>query len=127
VAATKVQDSAGRAFSHQLSALSTRCYFCNFSAKRGEVTQEESIPNYSPSRLTEQARAEVFKELNETTIWPEVMAQSGSLSAPEIVAILAGNRELCRLHRCADQDRSLRNGMTLEDLASDHWGITSSK
>ena len=39
----------------------------------------------------------VFKELNETTIWLEVITQSGSLSAPEIVAIVAENRELCRI------------------------------
>jgi len=31
-----------RAFSRQLSAHSSRCYFCNFSAKRGEVTDKES-------------------------------------------------------------------------------------
>ena len=39
----------------------------------------------------------VFKELNETTIWLEVIAQSGQLSAEAIVAILAENRELCRI------------------------------
>ena len=39
----------------------------------------------------------VFKELNETTIWLEVIAQSGSLPAPEIVAVLTENRELCRI------------------------------
>jgi four helix bundle protein len=38
-----------------------------------------------------------FKELNETTIWLEVIAQSDVLSAPEIVAIVAENRELCRI------------------------------
>jgi four helix bundle protein len=36
----------------------------------------------------------VFKELNETTIWLEVIGQSSSLSAEEIVAIVAENREL---------------------------------
>src|SRR5437762_11075127 len=38
-----------------------------------------------------------FKELNETTIWLEVIADSGLLPAPEIVAIVAENRELCRI------------------------------
>ena len=39
----------------------------------------------------------VFKELNETTIWLDVMAQSGALPADTIVAIVAENRELCRI------------------------------
>jgi four helix bundle protein len=39
----------------------------------------------------------VFKELNETTIWLEVIGQSGLLSPEEIVAIVAENRELCRI------------------------------
>jgi four helix bundle protein len=59
--------------------------------------------NYGEARGTE-SRADfihklkvVFKELNETTIWLEVIAQSGSLSASEIVAIVAENRELCRI------------------------------
>jgi four helix bundle protein len=38
-----------------------------------------------------------FKELNETTIWLEVIAQSGLLHAETIVAIIAENRELCRI------------------------------
>src|ERR1041385_18532 len=38
-----------------------------------------------------------FKELNETTIWLEIIAQSGLLSAETIVAIVAENRELCRI------------------------------
>jgi four helix bundle protein len=39
----------------------------------------------------------VFKELNETTIWLEVIAESGALPAEPIVAIVAENRELCRI------------------------------
>jgi len=39
----------------------------------------------------------VFKELNETTIWLEVIAQSSLLSAETIAAIVAENRELCRI------------------------------
>ena len=39
----------------------------------------------------------VFKELNETTIWLEIIAQSSVLPAETIVAIVAENRELCRI------------------------------
>src|SRR5213596_3596885 len=39
----------------------------------------------------------VFKELNETTIWLEVIAQSSLLSAETIAAIVAENRELAEL------------------------------
>jgi four helix bundle protein len=39
----------------------------------------------------------VFKELNETTIWLEVIGQSSMLSRDTIADILAENRELCRI------------------------------
>ena len=39
----------------------------------------------------------VFKELNETTIWLEVIGQSSLLPVDTIVAIVAENRELCRI------------------------------
>jgi len=39
----------------------------------------------------------VFKELNETTIWLEVIAESSLLSPENIVAIIGENRELCRI------------------------------
>ena len=39
----------------------------------------------------------VFKELNETTIWLEVIRESSLLSPENIVAIVAENRELCRI------------------------------
>ena len=39
----------------------------------------------------------VFKELNETTVWLEVITESSMLSAENIVAIVAENRELCRI------------------------------
>jgi four helix bundle protein len=39
----------------------------------------------------------VFKELNETTIWLEVSVQSSLLSGEAIVAVIAENRELCRI------------------------------
>ena len=39
----------------------------------------------------------VFKELNETTIWLELIGESSLLSTDNIVAIVAENRELCRI------------------------------
>jgi len=39
----------------------------------------------------------VFKELNETTIWLEIIAESSLLPPEMIVAIVAENRELCRI------------------------------
>jgi four helix bundle protein len=39
----------------------------------------------------------VFKELNETTIWLEVIGQSSLLSRDTIGDIVAENRELCRI------------------------------
>jgi four helix bundle protein len=39
----------------------------------------------------------VFKELNETTVWLELIAQSSLLLPENIVAIIAENRELCRI------------------------------
>ena len=39
----------------------------------------------------------VFKELNETTVWLEVVGQSSLLSPEMIVAVVAENRELCRI------------------------------
>ena len=39
----------------------------------------------------------VFKELNETTIWLEMIGESRLLPTETIVAIVAENRELCRI------------------------------
>src|SRR5438477_590399 len=39
----------------------------------------------------------VFKELNETTIWLEIIGQTLLLSPENIVAIVTENRELCRI------------------------------
>ena len=59
--------------------------------------------NYGEARGAE-SRAEfihklkvVFKELNETTILLEITAQSSLLSPETIIAIVAENRELCRI------------------------------
>src|SRR5438552_14319704 len=62
-----------------------------------------AAPNYGEARGAE-SRADfihklkvVFKELNETTIWLEVIAQSSLPAAENVVAIVAENRELCRI------------------------------
>jgi len=39
----------------------------------------------------------VFKELNETTIWLEIIGESSSLSPEHIAEIVRENRELCRI------------------------------
>jgi four helix bundle protein len=59
--------------------------------------------NYAEARGAE-SRADfvhklkvVFKELNETTIWLELIRESSLLSAENIVVIVAENRELCRI------------------------------
>src|SRR5262245_55818594 len=59
--------------------------------------------NYGEARAAE-SRADfihklkiVSKELNETTIWLEMIVQSDLLPATTIDAILAENRELCRI------------------------------
>jgi four helix bundle protein len=59
--------------------------------------------NYGEARSAE-SRADfvhklkvVHKELNETTIWLELIAESSLVSAENIAAIVAENRELCRI------------------------------
>src|ERR1043165_6158158 len=39
----------------------------------------------------------VFKELNETTIWLEIIGQSSLISTETTTKIVAENRELCRI------------------------------
>jgi four helix bundle protein len=39
----------------------------------------------------------VFKELNETTIWLEILGQTSLVPSESVVAIVAENRELCRI------------------------------
>jgi len=62
-----------------------------------------SAANYGEARGAE-SRADfihklkvVFKELNETTISLEIIAESSMLSPDSIVAIVSENRELCRI------------------------------
>ena len=39
----------------------------------------------------------VFKELNETTVWLRILAESSVISAENTTKIVAENRELCRI------------------------------
>ena len=39
----------------------------------------------------------VFKELNETTIWLEILGQTSLVPGESVVAIVAEHRELCRI------------------------------
>lgn len=39
----------------------------------------------------------VLKELNETTVWLEIISQSSLVSPEKVAAIIAENRELCRI------------------------------
>ena len=59
--------------------------------------------NYAEARGAE-SRADfihqlkvVSKELNETVVWLEIIVQSSVFSAENVVAIVAENRELCRI------------------------------
>ena len=62
-----------------------------------------SAANYGEARGAE-SRADfihklkiVFKELNETTIWLEILARAALIPAETAVPIVAENRELCRI------------------------------
>src|SRR3954470_12667308 len=59
--------------------------------------------NYGEARAAE-SRADfihklkiVSKELNETAIWLEIIVKSSVFSAENLIAIVAENRELCRI------------------------------
>jgi four helix bundle protein len=71
------------------------------AANYGEATGAES-----PADFLHKLKV-VFKELNETTIWLEIIAESSLLSPDKIVAIVAENRELCRI--IGASIRTLRN------------------
>ena len=58
----------------------------------------------------------VFKELNETTIWLEVIAQSSLLSPEIIAAIVAENRELCRIIAASIKTARGRNNDSIESI-----------
>jgi four helix bundle protein len=62
-----------------------------------------SAANYGEARAAE-SRADfihklkiVSKELNETVIWLEILVKSSVFSTEKVVAIVAENRELCRI------------------------------
>src|SRR5262245_14812920 len=62
-----------------------------------------SAANYAEARGAE-SRADfvhklkvVYKELSETTMWLELIAESSVLSTENIDAVIAENRELCRI------------------------------
>src|SRR5262245_5842690 len=61
------------------------------AANYGEARGAESKANFVHKLRV------VFKELNETTIWLEIIAQSGLLGPTLTAPIVAENRELCRV------------------------------
>jgi four helix bundle protein len=74
-------------------------HFCAQVLRSGTA----SAANYGEARGAE-SRADfihklkvVFKELNETTVWLEMIIQSSLLSAEIVMPIVAENRELCRI------------------------------
>src|ERR1700751_2146899 len=74
-------------------------HICNQILRSGTA----AASNYGEARGAE-SRADfvhklriVFKELNETTIWLEIIQESSLISQENIVAIVAENRELCRI------------------------------
>src|SRR5688572_12263176 len=94
------------AFAATILALSSRLpknprgrHVCTQMLRSGTA----SAANYGEARGAE-SRADfihklkiVFKELNETTIWLELIAQGSLLSAQTTAPIVAENRELCRI------------------------------
>ena len=61
------------------------------------------MANYAEARGAE-SRADfihklrvTFKELNETTVWLSILAESSVISPEKIIDIVAENRELCRI------------------------------
>jgi len=74
-------------------------HLCNQVLRSGTA----AAANYGEARAAE-SRADfihklkiVSKELNETTVWLEVIGKSSLISPETIVAIVAENRELCRI------------------------------
>jgi four helix bundle protein len=61
------------------------------AANYGEARGAESRADFSHKLKV------VFKELNETTIWLEIITESSLLSPENMVAIIAENREICRI------------------------------
>ena len=92
---------------HRLSRYRRR-HICNQILRSGTAP----AANYGEARGAE-SRADfvhklkiVLKELNETVIWLEIIARSSLISAEFLSAIVAENRELCRIITGLDQDCS---------------------
>ena len=99
----------------------------------GQILRSGTAPaaNYGEARGAE-SRADfihklkiVFKELNETTIWLEVIAESSLLSPENIVAIVAENRELCRIIAASIKTARASIRMIEPESTLRHWVIRS--
>src|SRR5882724_4391340 len=94
------------AFAASIVSLSARLprtpqgrHICSQILRSGTAT----AANYGEARGAE-SRADfihklkvVFKELNETTIWLEVITKTGLLTTEATASTVAENRELCRI------------------------------
>jgi four helix bundle protein len=85
--------------SYKLPRTPQGAHICEQILRSGTAT----AANYGEARGAE-SRADfihklkiVSKELNETTIWLELIAKSSLISPENLVAIIAENRELCRI------------------------------
>src|SRR5439155_27192739 len=74
-------------------------YICGQILRSGTA----AAANYGEARGAE-SRADfvhklkvAFKELNETTVWLELIRESSLLSPENIIAVVAEDRELCRI------------------------------
>lgn len=86
-------------------------HVCSQILRSGTAT----AANYGEARGAE-SRADfvhklkiVSKELNETTVWLEIIVESSLISPENLVAIIAENRELCRI--MAASIKTARAGM----------------
>ena len=100
-------------------------HVCSQILRSGAAT----AANYGEARGAE-SRADfihklkvVFKELNETTIWLEVIAETRLLSPESIAAIVAENRELCRIIAASIKTHRQTDWSELSDWG--HWVIRS--
>jgi four helix bundle protein len=77
---------AGRHFAQQILRSGTAA-----AANYGEARGAESRADFVHKLRV------VFKELNETTIWLELLTKSSLISAENATSLIAENRELCRI------------------------------
>src|SRR3989442_14487716 len=76
----------GRHISNQILRSGT-APAANYAEARGAESRADFIHKL---RIT-------FKELNETTVWLSILAESSVISPEKIIDIVAENRELCRI------------------------------